>query len=161
MAKIPVSVSVYVYAGHCVPASGSLGDAARLAGHERGVPPGGLSRAVRSRCDGRVARRWFPPRGAPPGTERGPRGGVWGSLKGRRGTFGGRAFRSSCRRFVVTVRDQPRAGALLDDVCRFEVLLPPGSGRGPLVDRGYIRLLGLDSAPTTRCSVHYLHTTPD
>ena len=37
MAKIPVSV----YAGHCVPASGSLGDAARLAGHERGVPPGG------------------------------------------------------------------------------------------------------------------------
>ena len=39
MAKIPVSV--YVYAGHCVPASGSLGDAARLAGHQRGVPPGG------------------------------------------------------------------------------------------------------------------------
>ena len=49
-------------------------------------------------------------------------------------------------RFVVTVRDQPRDGALLDDVCRFEVLLPPGSGRGPMVDRGYIRLLGLDSA---------------
>ena len=50
----------------------------------------------------------------------------------------------------MTVRDQPRDGALLDDVCRFEVLLPPGSGRGPMVDRGYIRLLGLDSAPSFR-----------
>ena len=53
-------------------------------------------------------------------------------------------------RFVVTVRDQPRDGALLDDVCRFEVLLPPGSGSGPMVDRGHVRLLGLDSAPAFR-----------
>ncbi len=50
----------------------------------------------------------------------------------------------------VTVRSFPRAGAMLDDVCRFEVLLPPGSGSGPLVDRTHTRLLGLDSAPAFR-----------
>ena len=50
----------------------------------------------------------------------------------------------------VTVRSFPRVGAMLDDVCRFEVLLPPGSGSGPLVDRTHTRLLGLDSAPAFR-----------
>lgn len=53
-------------------------------------------------------------------------------------------------RLVVAVRDRPRDQALLDDVCRFEVLLPPGSGSGPLVDRQHLRLLGLDSAPAFR-----------
>ena len=53
-------------------------------------------------------------------------------------------------RFVVTVRDAPRDGARLDDVCRFEVLLPPGSGPGPMVDRQHLRFLGLDSAPAFR-----------
>jgi hypothetical protein len=53
-------------------------------------------------------------------------------------------------RLVVAVRDRPRDRALLDDVCRFEVLLPPGSGSGPLVDRQHLRLLGLDSAPAFR-----------
>ena len=53
-------------------------------------------------------------------------------------------------RLVVAVRDRPRDRALLDDVCRFEVLLPPGSSSGPLVDRQHLRLLGLDSAPAFR-----------
>ena len=53
-------------------------------------------------------------------------------------------------RLVVAVRDRPRDRALLDDVCRFEVLLPPGSSSGPLVDRHHLRLLGLDSAPAFR-----------
>ena len=53
-------------------------------------------------------------------------------------------------RLVVAVRDRPRDQALLDDVCRFEVMLPPGSGSGPLVDRQHLRLLGLDSAPAFR-----------
>ena len=51
---------------------------------------------------------------------------------------------------TVTVRNLPRDGAALDDVCRFEVLLPPGSGSGPMVDRTPLRLLGLDSAPAFR-----------
>ena len=51
--------------------------------------------------------------------------------------------------FAVTVRSVPR-DARLDDLVRFEVLLPPGSGPGPMVDRAHLRLLGLDSAPAYR-----------
>ncbi len=51
--------------------------------------------------------------------------------------------------FAVTVRSVPRAGRL-DDLMQFEVLLPPGSGPGPLVARPHLRLLGLDSAPAYR-----------
>ena len=42
--------------------------------------------------------------------------------------------------FAVTVRSMPRAGAALDDLFIFEVLLPPGSGTGPMVDRRHVRL---------------------
>ena len=52
--------------------------------------------------------------------------------------------------YTVTVRSRPRDGALLDDVFRFEVLLPPGSHRGPMINRTHLRLLGLDSAPAFR-----------
>ena len=52
--------------------------------------------------------------------------------------------------YTVTVRSAPRDGALLDDVFRFEVLLPPGSTQGPMVDRTHLRLLGLDSAVAFR-----------
>ena len=52
--------------------------------------------------------------------------------------------------YTVTVRSRPRDGALLDDVFRFEVLLPPGSYHGPMIDRTHLRLLGLDSAPAFR-----------
>lgn len=52
--------------------------------------------------------------------------------------------------FAVTVRNVPRNGASLDDRFVFEVMLPPGSGRGPMVDRGHVHLLGLDSAPAFR-----------
>ena len=52
--------------------------------------------------------------------------------------------------YTVTVRSRPRDGALLDDVFRFEVLLPPGSHHGPMIDRTHLRLLGLDSAPAFR-----------
>lgn len=52
--------------------------------------------------------------------------------------------------YTVTVRSRPRDGALLDDVFRFEVLLPPGSHHGPMIDRSHLRLLGLDSAPAFR-----------
>ena len=51
--------------------------------------------------------------------------------------------------FAVTVRNVPR-DAQLDDLVRFEVLLPPGSGPGPMVARDHLRLLGLDSAPAYR-----------
>ncbi|MDE0229995.1 MAG: hypothetical protein OXJ62_14180 [Spirochaetaceae bacterium] len=51
--------------------------------------------------------------------------------------------------FAVTVRSVPR-DAELDDLVRFEVLLPPGSGPGPMVARDHLRLLGLDSAPAYR-----------
>ena len=51
--------------------------------------------------------------------------------------------------FAVTVRSIPR-DAQLDDLLQFEVLLPPGSGPGPMVDRAHLRLLGLDSAPAYR-----------
>ena len=51
--------------------------------------------------------------------------------------------------FAVTVRSVPR-DAQLDDLVRFEVLLPPGSGPGPMVAREHLRLLGLDSAPAYR-----------
>ena len=51
--------------------------------------------------------------------------------------------------FAVTVRSVPR-NAQLDDMVRFEVLLPPGSGPGPMVSRAHLRLLGLDSAPAYR-----------
>ena len=52
--------------------------------------------------------------------------------------------------YSVTVRTEPRDGASLDDLVVFEVLLPPGSGPGPLVSRHHLRLLGLDSAPAYR-----------
>ena len=51
--------------------------------------------------------------------------------------------------FAVTVRTVPR-DAQLDDLVRFEVLLPPGSRPGPMVSRAHLRLLGLDSAPAYR-----------
>ena len=51
--------------------------------------------------------------------------------------------------FAVTVRSIPRDAAL-DDLVQFEVLLPPGSGPGPMVAREHLRLLGLDSAPAYR-----------
>ena len=51
--------------------------------------------------------------------------------------------------FAVTVRSVPR-DAQLDDLVQFEVLLPPGSGPGPMVAREHLRLLGLDSAPAYR-----------
>lgn len=51
--------------------------------------------------------------------------------------------------FAVTVRNVPR-DAKLDDLVIFEVLLPPGSGPGPMVARDHLRLLGLDSAPAYR-----------
>ena len=52
--------------------------------------------------------------------------------------------------YAVMVRSRPRDGALLDDVFRFEVLLPPGSNRGPMIDRTHLRMLGSDSAPAFR-----------
>ena len=51
--------------------------------------------------------------------------------------------------FAVTVRTVP-SDAQLDDWVRFEVLLPPGSGPGPMVSRAHLRLLGLDSEPAYR-----------
>ena len=49
----------------------------------------------------------------------------------------------------MTVRSVPR-DAQLNDLVQFEVLLPPGSGPGPMVAREHLRLLGLDSAPAYR-----------
>ena len=61
--------------------------------------------------------------------------------------------------FAVTVRTVPR-DAQLDDLVRFEVLLPPGSRPGPMVSRAHLRLLGLDSAPAYRLYLSLLVVGP-
>ena len=55
-------------------------------------------------------------------------------------------------RRVVTPVDIPRKGRL-DDWVRFSVHLPPGSDKGPLIDRDALRLAGLNSAPAYRMAL--------
>lgn len=57
----------------------------------------------------------------------------------------------SARR-VVTPVDIPRKGRL-DDWVRFSVHLPPGSEKGPLVDRPALRKAGVISAPAYRMAL--------
>ena len=53
---------------------------------------------------------------------------------------------------VVTPVVIPREGRL-DDWVRFSVHMPPGSDKGPLIDRDALRLAGLNSAPAYRMAL--------
>ncbi len=55
-------------------------------------------------------------------------------------------------RRVVTPVDIPREGRL-DDWVRFGVHMPPGSNKGPLIDRDALRVAGLNSAPAYRMAL--------